>query len=78
MRGAVYLERLAENESPDVDFGMSFESGEKGLVDEDALEAEISQSALLNLTEAILVEGVRMGASDIHIWPNANRLQFSI
>ncbi len=68
-----FLERLHETESPDVDFGVSFESGEKGLVDEDALEAEISQSALLNLTEAILVEGVRMGASDIHIWPNAKR-----
>ncbi len=68
-----YLERLAETDSPDVDFGVSFESGEKGLVDEDALEAEISQSALLNLTEAILVEGVRIGASDIHIWPNAQR-----
>ena len=68
-----YLERLAETSSPDVDYGVSFESGEKGLVDEDQLEAEISQSALLNLTEAILVEGVRMGASDIHIWPNAKR-----
>ena len=68
-----FLERLSENTAPDVDFGVSFESGEKGLVDEDALEAEISQSALLNLTEAILVEGVRMGASDIHIWPNAKR-----
>ena len=68
-----FLERLSENAGPDVDYGVSFESGEKGLIDEDALEAEISQSALLNLTEAILVEGVRMGASDIHIWPNAKR-----
>ena len=68
-----FLERLSESDAPDVDFGVSFESGEKGLVDEEALEAEISQSALLNLTEAILVEGVRMGASDIHIWPNAKR-----
>ena len=68
-----FLERLSKEEHPDVDFGVSFESGEKGLVDEEQLEAEISQSALLNLTEAILVEGVRMGASDIHIWPNAKR-----
>ena len=72
-RKNVYLERLQENESPDVDFGVSFDNGDKGLVDEDQLEAEISQSALLNLTEAILMEGVRMGASDIHIWPNAKR-----
>ncbi|MDT0633161.1 GspE/PulE family protein [Rubrivirga sp. S365] len=68
-----YLERLAESTGPDVDYGVSFESGEKTLVDEEALEAEISQSALLNLTEAILIEGVRLGASDIHIWPNAQR-----
>ena len=68
-----YLERLSESTAPDVDYGVSFESGEKTLVDEEALEAEISQSALLNLTEAILVEGVRLGASDIHIWPNAKR-----
>ena len=68
-----FLERLQENTGPDVDYGMSFDSGPKGLIDEDQLEAEISQSALLNLTEAILVEGVRLGASDIHIWPNARR-----
>ncbi|MEM0961020.1 MAG: GspE/PulE family protein [Bacteroidota bacterium] len=68
-----YLERLAQDTGPDVDFGLSFETDEKSLVDEDQLEAEISQSALLNLTEAILIEGVRMGASDIHIWPNAKR-----
>ncbi|MGB3542849.1 GspE/PulE family protein [Rubrivirga sp.] len=68
-----YLERLSNDTGPDVDFGVSFETGEKTLVDEDQLEAEISQSALLNLTEAILIEGVRLGASDIHIWPNAKR-----
>ena len=68
-----YLERMQADAGPDVDYGVSFESGEKGLVDEEALEAEISQSALLNLTEAILIEGVRMGASDIHVWPNAKR-----
>ncbi len=68
-----YLERMQNDTGPDVDYGVSFESGEKNLVDEDALEAEISQSALLNLTEAILIEGVRMGASDIHVWPNARR-----
>ena len=68
-----YLERLAEDTSADFDFGVSFESGEKKLVDEDALEAEIAKSALVNLAEAIYVESVRLGASDIHIWPNANR-----
>ena len=36
-------------------------------VDEEALEAEISKSALVNLVEGALVESVRTGASDIHI-----------
>ena len=68
-----YLERLAEDTGADFDFGVSFESGDKKLVDEDALEKEIARSALVNLAEAIFVESVRLGASDIHIWPNANR-----
>ena len=68
-----YLERLQEDAGPDVDFGVSFESGQKSLVDEDALEAEIARSALVNLAEAIFVESVRIGASDIHIWPNAKK-----
>jgi type IV pilus assembly protein PilB len=72
-RKNLFLERLSQESGPDVDFGVSFESGEKKLLDEDALEAEISQSALLNLTEAILMEAVRLNASDIHIWPNAQK-----
>lgn len=36
-------------------------------VDEDALEAEISKSALVNLFEGCLVEAVRRGVSDVHI-----------
>ncbi len=42
-------------------------------IDEAALEAEIAGSALINLFEAMLVEGVRRGASDIHILVNADR-----
>jgi len=68
-----FLERLNHASGPEVDFGVSFESGEKTLVDEDALEQEIASSNLVNLVEALLVEGVRMGASDIHIWPNAKK-----
>ncbi len=37
------------------------------LVDEEALESEISKSALVNLVEGALLEAVRQGASDIHI-----------
>ena len=36
-------------------------------VDEQALEAEISKSALVNLFEGCIVEAVRRGVSDIHI-----------
>jgi type IV pilus assembly protein PilB len=37
------------------------------IVDEEALESEISKSALVNLVEGALVEAVRQGASDIHV-----------
>ncbi len=47
------------------DIGLSVQE-EEG-VDEEALEAEISKSALINLVEGALVEAVRQGASDIHI-----------
>ena len=63
-----YLERL--NEDPLVyDLGTSYEEPE--LIDEDQLEAEINRSSLINLFEATLVEAVNRGASDIHIFPNA-------
>jgi len=62
----MYLENL--NESTAVDMGMTYE--EEGLVDEDALEAEISRSHLINLFEGALLESVKVGASDIHIYPN--------
>jgi len=42
-------------------------------VDEEELDAEINKSALVNLIEASLVEGVRKGASDIHIIPQSGR-----
>lgn len=42
---------------------------EETSLDEEALEAEINKSALINLIEAALVEGTRKGVSDIHIVP---------
>jgi len=46
-------------------------------VDEEALESEISKSALVNLIEGALVEAVRQGASDIHIiGKENNRTEF--
>lgn len=43
--------------------------GNKNNVDEFALDDEINKSLLVNLFEGCLLEGVRKGASDIHIIP---------
>ena len=67
-----YLERLGDDPLA-MDLGTSFQEEETGLIDEDALEAEISRSTLINLFEATLLEATRQGASDIHIFPNAKR-----
>ncbi len=42
-------------------------------VDEDALDREINKSMLINFFEGCLVEGTRMGTSDIHIVPKGPR-----
>ena len=42
-------------------------TGGEAEVDEDALEAEINKSALVNLFEGCLVEAVRRDVSDVHI-----------
>ena len=63
-----YLDRL-QDAPPVFDFGTSFD-GDGGLVDEDQLEAEIKRSSLINLFEGALVDSVKRGASDIHIFPN--------
>jgi len=47
---------------------------EEGSIDEGLLEVEINKSALINLFEGALVEGVRKGASDIHIIPLNSKL----
>ncbi|MFQ5568727.1 MAG: GspE/PulE family protein [Rhodothermales bacterium] len=66
-----YLERIQQQEIA-YDLSTDYETHD-ALIDEEALEAQISQSALINLFEAMLIEAVREGASDIHIWPNDNR-----
>jgi type IV pilus assembly protein PilB len=45
------------------------EKEDESTIDEEALEAEIGKSALVNLVEGALVEAVRQGASDIHFIP---------
>ncbi len=59
-----FLKLLNENEIS-VDEGGA--GGGEGEVDEDALQAEITKSALVNLFEGCLVEAVRRGVSDVHI-----------
>ena len=66
-----YLDRVSEEEFA-YDLGTSYDAS-VSLIDEDALEAEISRSSLINLFEASLIEAVRQGASDIHIFPNARK-----
>jgi len=39
--------------------------------DEEELDAEINKSALINLVEGALLEGVRKGASDVHFVPKS-------
>ncbi len=50
---------------------IDIEEREDSSLDEQALDAEINKSALINLVEGALVEGVRRGASDIHFIPKA-------
>jgi type IV pilus assembly protein PilB len=65
-----YLEKL-EHAPAVFDMGTEFNSDDE-LVDGEALDAEINRSRLINLFEAALVEAVSRGASDLHIFPNAD------
>lgn len=65
-----YLDRIEDERA--YDLGQNFED-EDDLVDEEKLEEEINRSTLINLFEATLVEAVREGASDIHIYPNSDK-----
>jgi len=69
----VFLKMMEEAEGTE----MHIERDES--FDEDALDAEINKSALINLVEGALVEGVRKGASDIHFVPKpGNRTEILI
>lgn len=61
----VYLKAI-EDSSVEIDV-----DGDEASLDEQELDAEINKSALTNLVEGALVEGVRKGASDIHFIPKA-------
>ena len=65
----VYLQAIEENEYDNIDIGEEDDTS----LNEDELEAEINKSALINLVEGALVEGVRIGASDIHFVPQTGK-----
>lgn len=71
----VFLKAMEEEAQLQID-----ERDETSL-DEQELDAEINKSALINLVEGALVEGVRKGASDIHFIPqsgNKTHIMFRI
>src|SRR5512137_2149900 len=67
-----FLKLLEDNKITVDDAGGSEEE-----LDEQALEAEINKSALVNLFEGCLVEAVRRGVSDVHVVPSeGNKTNF--
>jgi type IV pilus assembly protein PilB len=65
-------EFLKAMEQDDDEFHM--EESEENTVDEDELDSEINKSALINLIEGALLEGVRRDASDIHFIPREGKV----
>jgi len=66
-----YLDMVEHGEVA-VDLGSNYEEN-NGTINQDELESQMSRSALINLFEAMLVEAVRQGVSDIHILPGKKR-----
>jgi type IV pilus assembly protein PilB len=62
-------ENVYLKEMDDMAMEIEGEGVEEDSLDEEAIEAEINKSLLVNLVEGMLVEAVRRGASDIHIIP---------
>lgn len=62
----VYLKAMEDEED---EFLLDIIGRDDSDLDEEELDAEINKSALINLVEGSLVEGVRRGASDIHFIP---------
>lgn len=58
--------KLVEEAVEEIEMGQ-----EEPTISEEELDAEINKSALINLVEASLVEGVRKGVSDIHLVPKS-------
>jgi type IV pilus assembly protein PilB len=65
----LFLKAMEEHEGE-----LNADDTEENTVDEDELDSEINKSALINLIEGALVEGVRQGASDIHFIPREGKV----
>jgi len=63
----IFLKAMADDDESYLDLRK-----EEDGFDEEELDAEINKSALINLVEGALVEGVRKGVSDIHFIPCSN------
>lgn len=61
-----FLKNLGETEE-------EYTVDEEVSLDEHIIEVEINKSALINLFEGALIEGVRKGASDIHFIPESKK-----
>ncbi len=61
----VFLKAMQEENNLNID------ENDEASLDEQELDAEINKSALINLVEGALIEGVRKGASDIHFIPRS-------
>jgi len=61
----VFLESLKDMEAE------LNESDVESNIDEEELDAEINKSMLVNLFEGCLIEAVRLGVSDVHIFPTS-------
>ncbi|MFQ5584542.1 MAG: GspE/PulE family protein [Calditrichia bacterium] len=55
------------------DGNVEIEEDEEDTLDEEAIDAEINRSMLVNLVEGMLIEAVRQGVSDIHVIPKNPR-----
>lgn len=66
-------ENVYLKEMDDMALEIEGEGMEDESLDEEAIEAEINKSLLVNLVEGMLVEAVRRGASDIHIIPKGQK-----
>jgi type IV pilus assembly protein PilB len=70
----VAIDRSAYQQRADEIAFLEDESEEESEQYEQALEDEISRSGLVDLVEKIFIDGVRVGASDIHVIPRGEKI----